>query len=145
MPDWVQQGFREYAKRMSGALRVRLVEVAISKRGAGRDIQQLMRTEGEQMVKAIPAGVHVVSLDVQGCQWSTEQFAEVLAKWMAMGKDIALLVGGPDGLAPACRALARESFSLSKLTFPHALVRIIVVEQLYRAWTLLRKHPYHRS
>lgn len=145
MPDWVRQGFHEYAKRMSGECRVRLVEVAIRKRTNGHDISQANRIEGEQMLKAIPAGVHVVALDVEGRQWSTEQLAEVLAKWMAMGKDIALLIGGPEGLAPECRAAAKETWGLSKLTFPHPLVRIIVVEQLYRAWTLLRNHPYHRS
>ncbi|MGH8558138.1 MAG: 23S rRNA (pseudouridine(1915)-N(3))-methyltransferase RlmH [Methylococcales bacterium] len=144
MPDWVQQGFQEYAKRMSGECRVRLVEVTIRKRTNSHDVQQAIRIEGEQMLKAIPAGAHRVALDVEGRQWSTEQLAEVLAKWMAMGKDIALLVGGPEGLAPECKAAARETWGLSKLTFPHPLVRIIVVEQLYRAWTMLRNHPYHR-
>ncbi len=97
------------------------------------------------MLKAIPAGGHVVALDVDGCQWSTEGLAEMLAKWMAMGKDIALLIGGPEGLAPECRAAAKQTWGLSKLTFPHPLVRIIVIEQLYRAWSLLRNHPYHRQ
>lgn len=145
MPEWVQQGFQEYAKRMSGECRVRLVEVAIRKRKTSHDVQQAMRIEGELMLKAIPAGGHVVTLDVGGCQWSTEQLAEVLAKWMTMGRDVALLVGGPEGLALECRAAARETWGLSKLTFPHPLVRIIVIEQLYRAWSLLRNHPYHRQ
>jgi 23S rRNA (pseudouridine1915-N3)-methyltransferase len=144
MPDWVQQGFHEYARRLTGECRVRLVEVAIRKRRNIREVPQMIRFEGEQMLKAIPAGVHVVALDVEGRQWSTEQLADVLGRWMAMGKDIALLVGGPDGLAPECRAAAGETWGLSRLTFPHALVRIIVVEQLYRAWSLLRNHPYHR-
>ncbi|MCI0668158.1 MAG: 23S rRNA (pseudouridine(1915)-N(3))-methyltransferase RlmH [Methylococcaceae bacterium] len=143
MPAWVQQGFQEYAKRMCGECRVRLLEVAVRRRS--REVQQTIRIEGELMLKAIPAGGHVVALDVDGCQWSTEGLAEMLAKWMAMGKDIALLIGGPEGLAPECRAAAKQTWGLSKLTFPHPLVRIIVIEQLYRAWSLLRNHPYHRQ
>lgn len=145
MPEWVQHGFQEYAKRMTGECRVRLVEVAIHKRKTVHAVQQAIRIEGEQMLKAIPSGGHVVALDVNGCQWSTEQFAGILSKWMKAGKDIALLVGGPEGLAPECRAAARETWGLSRLTFPHSLVRIIVIEQLYRAWSLLRNHPYHRQ
>ncbi|MGH8547569.1 MAG: 23S rRNA (pseudouridine(1915)-N(3))-methyltransferase RlmH [Methylococcales bacterium] len=144
MPEWVQQGFEEYAKRMSGECRVRLIEVATRKRKTSHEIQQANRIEGERMLKAIPPGGHVVALDLEGCQWSTGQLAGILEKWMAMGRDIALLVGGPEGLAPECRVAAKETWALSKLTFPHPLVRIIVIEQLYRAWSLLRNHPYHR-
>jgi 23S rRNA (pseudouridine1915-N3)-methyltransferase len=145
MPTWVEQGFNDYAKRLTGDCRVRLIEIANRKRRNALELRQSLRREGEQMLKAIPDGVHVVALDVGGRQWSTEQLSGVLAKWMAMGKDVALLVGGPEGLAPECRAVARESWALSKLTFPHPLVRVIVVEQLYRAWSLLRNHPYHRQ
>jgi 23S rRNA (pseudouridine1915-N3)-methyltransferase len=145
MPEWVQQGFHEYARRMTGECRVRLVEVAIPKRRSGHELQQAIRIEGESILKAIPSGAHVVALEVEGRQWSTDQLARMLANWKAMGKDVALLIGGPEGLAPECRAAARESWGLSKLTFPHPLVRIIVVEQLYRAWSLSRNHPYHRQ
>ncbi|MGR9108144.1 MAG: 23S rRNA (pseudouridine(1915)-N(3))-methyltransferase RlmH [Gammaproteobacteria bacterium] len=144
MPVWVQQGFHEYAKRLTGDCRVNLVEIAARRRGNSHEIQHSMRMEGDQMLRAIPAGGHVVALEVSGPEWSTEQLAGVLAKWMTLGKDVALLVGGPEGLAPECRRIAQESWGLSKLTFPHPLVRIIIVEQLYRAWTLLRNHPYHR-
>ena len=123
---------------------MRLTEVGGRKRKSSHQLQQLIKAEGEQMLKAVPDGVHVVALDVNGRQWNTEELSEVLARWMTMGRDVALLVGGPEGLSPECKALASESWGLSRLTFPHPLVRIIVVEQLYRAWSLLRNHPYHR-
>ncbi len=145
MPEWVQRGFHEYAGRMTGECRIRLVEVAIRKRKSSLEVQQSVRLEGAQMLNAVPSGAHIVALDVAGNQWSTVQLAGSLEKWMAMGKDVALLIGGPEGLAPGCRAAARETWGLSKLTFPHPLVRIIVVEQLYRAWSLLQHHPYHRQ
>lgn len=145
MPEWVRQGYQEYVKRLSMECQVSLIEIALCKRKAGVNVQQALRVEGEQMLKALPSGVHVVALDVEGNQWSTEKLAQILAKWMAMGKDVALMIGGPDGLAPECRAAARETWGLSKLTFPHPLVRLIVIEQLYRAWSMLRNHPYHRQ
>ena len=145
MPEWVRLGFGEYAKRMTGECRVELVEIAIRGRKNIHDIHQSVRIEGDRMIRAVPSGAHVVALDLDGSQWSTAQLAESLSKWMEAGRDIALLVGGPDGLSPECKAAAGETWTLSKLTFPHALVRVIVVEQLYRAWSLLRNHPYHRQ
>jgi 23S rRNA (pseudouridine1915-N3)-methyltransferase len=145
MPEWVESGFQEYARRMTGDCRVRLVEIALRKRKSNHEVQQSVRLEGEQMLNAVPPGAHIVALDITGNQWSTGQLAQTLEKWLAMGKDVALLIGGPEGLAPECKAAARESWGLSKLTFPHPLVRIIVVEQLYRAWSVLQHHPYHRQ
>ena len=108
------------------------------------DIKRLVRQEGERMLEALPKNVLVVALDVAGRQWRTEELAQQLGDWMHEGRDIALLSGGPDGLAPACREKADRSWSLSPLTFPHPLVRIIVAEQLYRATTILKHHPYHK-
>jgi 23S rRNA (pseudouridine1915-N3)-methyltransferase len=97
------------------------------------------------MLKAIPKGCRIVALDVGGKAWSTEQLSDQLGQWMGAGPDIALLVGGPEGLAEACLQQADGRWSLSPLTLPHPLVRVVVAEQLYRAWSLLRNHPYHRA
>ncbi len=144
MPKWVEQGFDEYAKRLGGECRLTLVEVAAGKRGKNADIARLMQQEAERIIAAIPRGAHVVTLEVEGKAWTTPQLARRLESWMAGGRDIALLVGGPDGLDAACLQLAGERWSLSNLTLPHPLVRIVVAEQLYRALSILKGHPYHR-
>ena len=104
-----------------------------------------MREEGERILAAIPDNHHVVALDVKGKAWSTEQLAQQLAHWQADGRDVSLLVGGPDGLTDDCLQRANQRWSLSALTFPHPLVRIVMAEQLYRAWAVLQNHPYHRA
>lgn len=144
MPDWVQTGYGEYAKRLPTECRLRLVEIAAEKRGKNADLPRLLAREGERMLAAVPKGARVVALAVEGRQWGTGQLAERLTGWLGEGRDIALLVGGPEGLADACYARSDERWSLSPLTLPHPLVRIIVAEQLYRAWSLLSGHPYHR-
>ena len=96
------------------------------------------------MADRIPPSAHVVALDQGGKLWSTPQLAEALVRWQDLGREVALLIGGPEGLADECRARADEAWSLSRLTFPHPLVRVIAAEQLYRAWTILSHHPYHR-
>ncbi|MEJ2394100.1 MAG: 23S rRNA (pseudouridine(1915)-N(3))-methyltransferase RlmH [Candidatus Thiodiazotropha sp.] len=145
MPRWVVEGYEEYAKRLPGECALQLVEIAPGHRGKNADTARTLRDEGERMLKAVPKGCRIVALDVLGRAWSTEQLSETLAQWMADGPDLALLVGGPEGLAPACREAAERSWSLSPLTMPHPLVRVVVAEQLYRAWSLLRNHPYHRA
>lgn len=144
MPDWVAKGYLEYAKRLAADVRLELVEVAPGHRGKSGDARQAMARESARMRAAIGSRDRVVALDVKGTCWSTGQLAEKLADWQMLGQDIALLVGGPDGLAPDCVALASQRWSLSALTFPHPLVRIIIAEQIYRAWTMLNNHPYHR-
>ena len=145
MPRWVVEGYDEYARRLSGECRLKLTEVSPGHRGKGVDIQRTLRDEGERMLKVIPKNCRVLALDVQGHAWSTEQLATKLASWMTEGRNLALLVGGPEGLAPACQERAESRWSLSTLTMPHPLVRVVVAEQLYRAWSLLRNHPYHRA
>ncbi len=125
-------------------MRLELVEVAAGRRGKGGDARQAMARESARMRAAIGNRDRVVALDVKGTCWSTGQLAEKLAEWQMLGQDVALLVGGPDGLAPDCMELASQRWSLSALTFPHPLVRIVLAEQIYRAWTLLNNHPYHR-
>jgi 23S rRNA (pseudouridine1915-N3)-methyltransferase len=144
MPGWVTQGYEEFARRMPPECRLNLVEIPAAKRTKAADIKRLLVQEGERMLEALPKNVLVVALDVNGHRWDTEELAQQLDAWMHEGRDIALLVGGPEGLAPACRQQAERSWSLSPLTFPHPLVRIIVAEQLYRATTILKHHPYHK-
>jgi 23S rRNA (pseudouridine1915-N3)-methyltransferase len=145
MPDWVRQGFAEYAKRLSGECRVRLVEIPAGRRGKNADIVRLQRDETERLLAAIPKGALVIAMEVHGRAWSTGQLAIELERWLADGRDVALLVGGPEGLAESARRAAQLEWSLSPLTLPHPLVRVLIAEQLYRAWSLLRNHPYHRA
>jgi len=145
MPSWVSAGYSEYARRLPRECSLQLVEIPVSKRRKSMPAPRAMQEEGALMRAAIPAGCLVIALDVTGAAWSTGVLAERLQGWMAGGRDVALLVGGPDGLAPDCLACADLKWSLSALTYPHALVRIIVAEQLYRAWTVNAGHPYHRA
>ncbi len=144
MPRWVEEGYGEYAKRMPAECSLRLHEIPAGKRGKGADIARLTRIEGEKMAAAIPKGAWVVALEVTGKPWSTEQLSARLDSWLSGGHDIALLVGGPEGIEPALSARADEKWSLSPLTLPHPLVRVLLSEQLYRAWSILKGHPYHR-
>jgi 23S rRNA (pseudouridine1915-N3)-methyltransferase len=145
MPKWVEDGFAEYAKRMPAECRLKLVEIAPGHRGKGADTARAVREEGERMLKAIPKGCQVIALEVKGREWSTQQLADKMGSWMEDGRDIALLVGGPEGMAESCRNRADLLWSLSPLTMPHPLVRVVLAEQLYRAWSLMRNHPYHRA
>jgi len=145
MPGWVDAGYREYAKRLPPECCLRLVEIEPGHRGKGGSPEVARRVECERILAAIPKGVRVIVLDVRGRSLSTEQLAEELARWMADRRDVALLVGGPDGLADPCLARCNALWSLSPLTLPHPLVRVILAEQLYRAWSVLRGHPYHRG
>ncbi len=145
MPVWVQQGYDEYARRMPKECALILKEVIPGKRGKNSDLPRIVRDEGKRMMDAIPARTHVITLDIPGKPWTTAELSSAMSRWLENSRDVALLVGGPDGLSDAVRELANESWSLSKLTFPHPLVRVIVAEQLYRAWSLLNNHPYHRE
>ncbi|WP_207063863.1 23S rRNA (pseudouridine(1915)-N(3))-methyltransferase RlmH [Motiliproteus sp. SC1-56] len=144
MPSWVTEGYQEYAKRFGSGVTLELQELALGHRGKGSDPARAIQREGDQMLAAIPKGDLVVVLDVKGRPWSTEQLADKLAGWQMDGSDLSLLVGGPDGLDPRCLARADQRWSLSALTLPHPLVRVLLAEQLYRAWTLLQGHPYHK-
>ncbi len=145
MPGWIEQGMDDYARRMPPECRLELHEIPLGRRGKGLDPARALASEGERMLAAVPAGARVIALDERGRQWSSTELAEQLSDWMREGGDAALLVGGPDGLAPECRERAGATWALSRLTLPHALVRVLVAEQLYRAWTILSHHPYHRA
>lgn len=144
LDNWVIQGFDEFCKRLPKECRLNLIEVAANKRTKNTDIARAVEEEGERLIAAIPTRSIVVALEVNGRQWSTEQLAEQLEGWMADGRDVSLLVGGPDGLSDKCRSLAQAHWSLSRLTLPHPLVRVVIAEQIYRAWSIIKGHPYHR-
>jgi len=145
LPDWVNQGFREYQKRLRSPLQLDLTEIAVATRRAGENPQRAMMREGERMLAALGRDDYVVALEVSGKAMSTEQVGAWLAERLRDARPLALLIGGPDGLADACRARADQTWSLSSLTLPHALVRVVLAEQLYRAMSLLAGHPYHRA
>ena len=145
MPDWVSKGYDEYARRMPRECSLRLIELAPGHRGKNANIDKAITEEGERIKAAIPKGTHLIALDERGKSLSTKQLSEQMKGWLQQGEDITLLVGGPDGLSAECLQLARSRWSLSPLTLPHPLVRIVVAEQLYRAWSILQGHPYHRE
>jgi 23S rRNA (pseudouridine1915-N3)-methyltransferase len=145
MPPWVVAGYAEYARRLPAECTLKLIEIPAGRRAKGANIPRILKEEGERMLRAIPKHCEVIALDVRGRSWSTEQLATRLAQWLAGGRDLALLVGGPEGLASACLERAEGRWSLSDLTLPHPLVRVVVAEQFYRAWSLMRNHPYHRG
>jgi 23S rRNA (pseudouridine1915-N3)-methyltransferase len=144
MPSWVEEGFNEYAKRLPPPFKLKLIEISLKKRGEG-DVSRQLKQEGEDMLAAIPPASYTIALDVKGEQWNTSQLSCHLQNWREREESVSLLVGGPEGLADSCLAHSRLKWSLSPLTFPHPLVRIIVAEQLYRAWSILSHHPYHRN
>lgn len=144
-PGWVAQGFAEYQKRLSHWLPLELVEVTPGLRGRNRDAQRAIEDEGQRVLAALPRNAHIVALEVTGKQYSSEQLAQRLEHWRGQGRDLALLIGGPEGHAPAVLAAAHETWSLGPLTLPHMLARLLVAEQLYRAAAMLANHPYHRA
>ena len=145
MPGWVTEGFQEYARRMPRELPLELTEIPMAHRGKNPDINRLMRQEADAILGATSNSDRVVALEVEGRPWSTEKLALQLENWQLEGRDVSFLVGGPDGLHDDCRRRADQQWSLSPLTLPHPLVRILLAEQLYRAWTITRNHPYHRA
>ena len=145
MPAWVGGGFAEYTKRLARDLPLELVEIPLGPRGKGRDPARAITDEGAAVLAVLPKDTHVIALDGRGKPWSSEQLADELARWRMGGRDIAILIGGPDGHAPEVLARADQRWSLGPLTLPHMLVRLVVVEQLYRAVSILGGHPYHRA
>lgn len=144
-PAWVAQGFAEYQKRLSHWLPFELVEIEPGLRGKGRDPQRAIEEEGRRVLAALPKQAHIVALEVTGKPYSSEQLAQRLEHWRGQGRDLAFLIGGPEGHAPDVLAAAHEKWSLSPLTLPHMLVRLVVAEQVYRAAAMLANHPYHRA
>jgi len=145
MPEWVQSGFMDYLRRFPKDMPLELIEIPAGKRGKNADIPRILEKEGEQMLATVGKGNRIVTLDIPGAPWQTPMLAQQLERWKQDGRDVSLLIGGPEGLAPACKTAAEQSWSLSPLTLPHPLVRVLVAESLYRAWSITTNHPYHRE
>jgi 23S rRNA (pseudouridine1915-N3)-methyltransferase len=145
MPGWVEEGFREFAKRLPRDCPLELLEVKAEPRTTGKTPAAMMAAEAERLRSALPTRRRLVVLDERGDDISTRQLSQRLARWMAEGDDVAFVIGGPDGLDPAFKDEAQEKLRLSSLTLPHAMVRPLLAEALYRAWSLLNNHPYHRE
>ena len=144
VPDWAQTAWDDYAKRFPPELKVELKAVKTEQRGS-KTVEQLMAAERERIEAVIPKGARIVALDERGTSLTTKALAEKLKSWQGEGDDVALVLGGPDGLEPAWRLAAHERIRLSDLTLPHAMARVLLVEQLYRAWSINAGHPYHRE
>lgn len=145
LPDWVNVGFEEYAGRFTREYKLELKEIALGQRGASIAPAQAIAKEGEKMLAAIPQGAYVVALQVGGRALSSEQLAQFLQTRARDGRDVVFCIGGPEGLAPEVDARAEFKWSLSALTLPHALARVVLAEALYRAVTIIKGHPYHRA
>jgi 23S rRNA (pseudouridine1915-N3)-methyltransferase len=144
-PDWVDDGAADYAKRLRGRCTLEIKTLPLARRTASTPVERAIADEGQRLLAAIPAGAHVVALDEHGKPWSTKDLAAKLEAWMRVGAPVFLLIGGPDGLSAECLKRASERWSLSPLTLPHGLAKIVAAEALYRAWSLLEHHPYHRE
>jgi 23S rRNA (pseudouridine1915-N3)-methyltransferase len=145
-PRWADEAVADYLARFPGDFAVTLKELKAEPRGkSGADTERLLAAEAERLRGAIPAGGLVVALDERGRDWTTEQFAKALGEWRDRAEQPAFVIGGPDGLHDSIKRGARQLLRLSSMTLPHALARVLLVEQLYRAWSLLARHPYHRA
>jgi 23S rRNA (pseudouridine1915-N3)-methyltransferase len=145
MPEWIAAGFQEYAKRMPREAAIELLEIKPERRDSGKKVEQLLAAEGARIRALLPSNCRLVAMDERGSQWTTAELARAIGSWMKEGGDTAFLIGGADGLDPALRNAADEVLALSALTLPHGLVRILLAEQLYRAISLIKGHPYHRA
>lgn len=144
MPSWVTQGVDEYLRRMPSECQVKIVELPLGQRVKSKNIKQAMLQEEKSILAAIPNNALVIAMEVKAKIWSTELLSEKMQDWMQSGKDVALLVGGPDGMTQTCINKAVDKWSLSNLTLPHPLVRIVLAEQLYRGLMVIKNHPYHK-
>lgn len=145
MPAWIEEGFREYARRMPPELRVELTELKPEPRDSGKSVEKARALEGERILAALPAGSTLIALDEKGRAVTTQGLSVMLAGWMREGTSPAFAIGGADGLSEAVKERAQKLVSLSALTLPHGLARVLLAEQLYRAWSILARHPYHRE
>ncbi|HBN13481.1 23S rRNA (pseudouridine(1915)-N(3))-methyltransferase RlmH [Pseudohongiella sp. SYSU M77423] len=145
MPDWVSQGVQEYQKRLPADFAMNLIEVPMARRSKNLNVEQMMDQEADSLLAKVGSRDYLVALDVQGKALSTEKMASRVSDIRDNGFHLSLLVGGPDGLSPRCLQQASEKWSLSALTLPHPLVRILIAEQIYRVWSVINGHPYHRA
>jgi 23S rRNA (pseudouridine1915-N3)-methyltransferase len=145
MPVWVNEAYAEYAKRLPKDYALHLIEIPAQKRSNNADTDAILKKEAQAIMDHIDPSDLVITLDVKGQNWSTEQLAQKLQGWHDQSQSMVFIIGGPEGLAESCSNRANHRWSLSNLTFPHPLVRVILAEQIYRAWSIIQKHPYHRA
>lgn len=145
MPEWVQTGFAEYKKRLSHEVGLELIEVTPARRAKNTLTNKLLQEEAHAILDALPERNHVIALDETGKRQTTLQLSDCMQNWIDQGVNTSLIIGGADGLDESVLAAANERWSLSDYTLPHALVRVVLAEQLYRAWSILKNHPYHRE
>ena len=145
MPEWISTGYAEFSKRMPPELQLDLIEVTPSIRNKATPTKKNIKEEGERIQSAIPAISKLIILDEKGKKFSSINLSKKMQDWLPQGQDIAIIIGGADGIDPIIKQQADETWSLSSLTMPHALVRVFIAEQLYRAWSILKGHPYHRE
>lgn len=145
MPQWISDGFSEYAKRMPREARIELLELKPEPRTTGKTAQQIMEAEAQRILAALPPDCLRIALDERGAAWTTRQLADRMGQWMGEGRDVAFIIGGADGLHESVKKNAQLLLALSAMTLPHAMVRVLLAEQLYRAHSLLHNHPYHRE
>lgn len=144
MPGWVTQGCDEYSKRMHDGIQVQLIEIPLLTRTKSSDLSRIQEKESALLQNAIPPGSRLIALDVEGKTFTSERLAERIEKLQQITSHICLIIGGPEGLTRDFLARCDEKWSLSSLTLPHPLVRIVLLETLYRAWTIIQNHPYHK-
>lgn len=145
MPGWVSEAWTEYARRMPPSLPLSLREISLAKRSKNADTKRLTTLESRALYEAMPKRGRVIALDIRGQAWSTDKLANRLEQWMGEGRDVGFMIGGPEGIDAEIIRKADERWSLGPLTLPHPLVRVVLIEQLYRAWTITQNHPYHRA
>ena len=145
MPDWIAAGFSEYAKRMPREARIELDEIRPEPRTSGKTTEQIMEAEAQRILSSLPKNGLSIALDEHGTQWTTRQLAQQLREWMQEGRDVSFIIGGADGLHGSVKESAQLRLAVSAFTLPHAMVRVLLAEQLYRAYSLLHNHPYHRE
>lgn len=145
MPDWIAAGFNEYARRMPREAKIELMEIKPEPRSTGKTTAQIMEAEAQRISAALPQNCLRIALDERGAQPTTKQLSTQMQNWMGEGRDVAFIIGGADGLHESVKQAAQQMLALSSLTLPHAMVRVLLAEQLYRAHSLLHNHPYHRE
>lgn len=145
MPDWISKGYNEYAKRMPREVKLELIEVKPEPRTTGKTTEQIMQAEAQRILHALPGNCLRIAMDERGATPTTKQLSMQMQDWMRAGCDVAFIVGGADGMHDTVKQTAQQMLALSALTLPHAFVRVLLAEQLYRAYSLLHNHPYHRE
>lgn len=145
MPSWVESACADYLKRLPREINIQLTAIALAPRKSGGSVEQLKQQEASQIMKKIPRDSFSIALDERGKQWTSSEWSSQLEYWMREQPRVNFIIGGPDGLSQECRDACAQTLSLSAMTMPHALVRVVLIEQLYRAWSQFKGHPYHRG